>query len=56
MLANAPKAGREREELEAGLRSFVEGSYIIFYRIVSGSIEIVRVLHGARDIESLFES
>jgi plasmid stabilization system protein ParE len=28
---------------------------MIFYRVVTNSIEIVRVLHGARDIESIFE-
>jgi toxin ParE1/3/4 len=26
-------------------------NYLIFYRMRSNSIEIVRVLHGARDIE-----
>jgi toxin ParE1/3/4 len=29
--------------------------YLIFYRVLSDGIEIRRVLHGARDIESLFE-
>jgi toxin ParE1/3/4 len=29
--------------------------YLIFYRIIPDGIEIRRVLHGARDIESLFE-
>ncbi len=55
MLADTPKAGRERDELAAGLRSFSEGSYTVFYRIVSETVEITRVLHGARDIENLFE-
>ncbi len=30
------------------------GRYIIFYLIVPGGIEIVRVLHGARDIDPQF--
>ena len=29
-------------------------NYLIFYRPVSDGIEVVRVLHGARDIESIF--
>ncbi len=29
--------------------------YLIFYRILPDGIEIRRVIHGARDIESLFE-
>jgi toxin ParE1/3/4 len=36
------------------MQSFPFGRYIIFYRVVSGAIEIVRVLHGARDIENIF--
>ena len=29
--------------------------YLIFYRPVEAGIEVVRVLHGARDLEQLFE-
>ena len=29
--------------------------YLIFYRVISDGIEVRRVIHGARDIESLFE-
>jgi toxin ParE1/3/4 len=31
------------------------GKYLIFYRPVKDGIEIVRILHGARDIEALFD-
>ncbi len=30
-------------------------NFMIFYRPLSNGIEIIRVLHGARDIERLFE-
>ena len=43
----------------AGLRVWrIEGfpKYLIFYRLVTGGIEIVRVLHGARDIDRVLES
>jgi toxin ParE1/3/4 len=55
LLAGKPGSGRQREDLAAGIQSFPFGRYIIFYRVVTGAIEIVRVLHGARDIEKLFE-
>jgi len=55
LLARNPKMGRARPELGRSLRSFVERRYVIFYRPVSDGIEIVRVLHGARDIRSIFE-
>lgn len=32
----------------------VEGNYLILYRVHPGIVEIVRVLHGARDLSSLF--
>jgi len=54
-LADKPGLGRHREELAPGIQSFPFGRYIIFYRVVAGAIEVVRVLHGARDIENTFE-
>jgi toxin ParE1/3/4 len=30
------------------------GDYLIIYRPIEGGIEIVRVLHGRRDINALF--
>src|ERR1044071_7633588 len=47
--------GRERSELTEGLWSFPVGrSYLLFYRPEPGGIQLVRVLHGARDLPSLF--
>ena len=54
-LASMPELGRPREELSSGLRSFPVGRYIIFYRKSKSGVEIVRVLHGARDFPPLFE-
>jgi toxin ParE1/3/4 len=54
-LADKPGSGRRREELAPGIQSFPFGRYVIFYRVIPTGIEIVRVLHGARDIENIFE-
>jgi toxin ParE1/3/4 len=32
-----------------GIRRKVHGSYLIFYRIGTGKIDIIHILHGARD-------
>lgn len=32
------------------------GNYLIFYLPHSGGIDIIRVIHGARDIENLFRA
>jgi len=54
-LARQPRMGRERPELLDGLRSFPVGKYVIFYVPRSRGIEVVRVLHGARDLKLFFE-
>lgn len=54
-LASMPVIGRSREELASRLRSFPVGNYVIFYRRAESNVEIVRVLHGARDFPPLFE-
>jgi toxin ParE1/3/4 len=46
LLAQFPKSGRSRDELLAGLRSYLAGDFAIFYRIIETTVEVVRVLHG----------
>lgn len=52
MLTQNPLAGRERPELQRGLRSFPVGSYLVFYLPLSDGIEIVRVMSGRQDIDA----
>ena len=54
MLAHNPLAGRLRDELAPGVRSFAIGNYVIFYRARADGIELIRVLHGARDLRRVF--
>jgi toxin ParE1/3/4 len=56
MLAVTPKAGRKRPELSASVRSSAVGNYVIFYREKQSTVEVVRVLHGRRDIGTIFRS
>ncbi len=53
LIAHQPKIGRVREDLGPNLRSFSAGNYIIFYRQIKKRVEIIRILHGARDIEEI---
>jgi toxin ParE1/3/4 len=43
-----------REELAASLRSFPFGRYVIYYVPIEDGIDVVRVLHSARDIDTIF--
>lgn len=45
-----PLGYRERSELTPGLRSCAHGNYVIFFDALPGVVEVVRVLHGARDL------
>lgn len=56
LIVRMPLMGQSREDLAASLRSFAVGSYLLFYKPISAGIELVRVLHGARNLRSLFES
>jgi toxin ParE1/3/4 len=55
LLATEPRAGRLRPELAPELRSFPVGRYVVFYRPQDDGVDVVRVLHSARDIESISE-
>jgi toxin ParE1/3/4 len=60
LLATMPELGHPRTfahpDLEC-LRSFpIKGfeKYLVFYRVAPPVLEVVRVLHGARDLPALF--
>ena len=52
-LADFPESGRARPEIGAGARSVVVGRYLVLYRINGEFVDIVRVIHGAREITRL---
>ena len=53
--ASQPMMGRGRDELAPGIRSLVFGRYVVFFEPVPDGIDVVRVLHGSRDIDASFE-
>jgi toxin ParE1/3/4 len=54
-LARMPEPGRKRPDLAPDLRSLPVGNCVIFYRPIPGGIQVIRVLHGARDIPAQFD-
>jgi len=57
-LVEFPLMGNRRDELCPSLRGLAVGQYIIFYRTAKAfdGIEIVRVLHGTRDLPNIIDS
>ena len=55
LLAAHPDAGRARDEIGTGLRSFPVKSYVIYYRTSEQGVRVSRVLHGKRDQEAVLD-
>lgn len=52
-LLENPELGPARNDVAKGMRHLVMDSYLILYRIDGENIEVVRYLHGARNLLSL---
>jgi toxin ParE1/3/4 len=49
-----PQSGKSYADIRADLRGILLDSYVIFYRILPDSVEILRVLNGRRDFPAIF--
>jgi toxin ParE1/3/4 len=56
MLADNPLLGEKREDLADNLRMFSAGNYVILYRQAKNGIEIIQIVHSARDLPALWSS
>jgi toxin ParE1/3/4 len=54
LLADNPLMGPARPDIARDLRYHPVGNYLLLYRIVAGGVEVVRVVHGARNLLDLF--
>lgn len=53
LLADYPEIGAGRPEIGPGVRVIIVGNYIVLHRLSAGRVEIVRVVHGARQLADL---
>lgn len=51
LAAANPMSGRERSELQAGLRSVVALPYVVYFQPTDDGVEISRVVHGSRHVD-----
>jgi len=54
LIEEHPFAGRARNEVRPGLRSFAAAPHVVFYRVIDDTPQIVRLLDGRQDIEERF--
>lgn len=52
-LLTDPLSGRDRSELVPEIRSVVVRPWVVFYRVSEARVEVVRVLHGRRDLAAI---
>lgn len=55
LYAAHPQLGASSDEYAPNLRHFTVWNYAIFYRAIEDGVELIRIIHGARDIPRLFE-
>jgi toxin ParE1/3/4 len=54
MLTKFPYMGKCRDsDLGGNRRNFPVNNYVIFYQVKSCQVQILRVLHGSRDVRSI---
>jgi toxin ParE1/3/4 len=51
--AHQSSLGESRPELGRHVRCFSVEKFVVYYKPVTEGIELIRVLHGARDIQQL---
>ena len=53
LLRDNPRIGANRDDIATGVRTFPVGSYLILFRTLDVGVEIVRYVHGARNLQGL---
>ena len=54
LLADNPHMGPARPDIAKELRCHPVGNYLLLYRVIRDGIELVRIVHGARDLQNVF--
>jgi toxin ParE1/3/4 len=55
LVGEHPEAGKASEEIAHRVRCFPAGKYLIYYRRIRASTEILHIFHGARDQQRAFK-
>jgi toxin ParE1/3/4 len=52
-LSAFPQSGPLRPDIADDARSLTIGNYLMLYRLAADSVEVIRIVHGARDVATL---
>lgn len=56
LIQSGPDAGETRPDLGDGIRQTIVEPYLILYECDAKCVNIVRVIHGARDVPTAFHN
>ena len=51
LLAAWPHLGRSIDDVREGCFKFPAASHVIFYRVLPGTIDVIRILHKSMDVD-----
>ena len=51
VIATKPMSGRACPEVRAGYYKYRSGSHLLFYRLTSEGVDVVRILHERMDFD-----
>lgn len=54
-ISNAPHAYPTRNDLGIGLRAMIWRPYLVLFRVTPVHVEVIRIVHGARDLKRLID-
>ena len=55
LLPRFPYMGESQPQFGANTRRIVEGNYLVFYDVLPDTIHVLRIYHGARKLDQLFD-
>jgi toxin ParE1/3/4 len=54
-LSTHPLMGEHQPQFGENTRRIIEGNYLIFYDVLPDAVHMLRVFHGARKLDALFD-
>jgi toxin ParE1/3/4 len=54
-LSAQPELGRCCDEIAPGYRKYAVGRHLVFYKVSTDSVDVIRVLHQRMDVEAQLE-
>jgi toxin ParE1/3/4 len=55
LLSDQPQIGTKLDRFRPGMRALATGNYVLLFEPIAEGVQLLRVVHGARRFEGLFD-